>query len=66
MYADDSKVIAKLKEGSDSSLQEDINEIKEWCTKWSMSLNNNLESCILESKIQEENIILKERREECG
>jgi len=41
LYADDNKVIAELNEGSDSSLQEDINEIKEWCTKWSMTLNSS-------------------------
>lgn len=28
MYADDSKVIAEVEDVSDSSLQEDINEIK--------------------------------------
>jgi len=41
MYADDSKVISELKEGPDSSLQEDINEINGWCKKWSMSLNSS-------------------------
>ncbi len=41
MYADDSKVINELKEGPDSSLQEDINEINGWCKKWSMSLNSS-------------------------
>ncbi len=41
MYADDSKVISELKEGPDSGLQEDINEINGWCKKWSMSLNSS-------------------------
>ncbi len=57
-------MIAKLEDGSDSSLQESIYEIKGWGTKWSMPIN--VKSCILRSRIQEENIMLKERREECG
>jgi len=38
MYADDSKEIAELNKGFDSILQEDINEIKEWCTKANRAL----------------------------
>ena len=37
MYADDSKVIAE----SGSKLQGDIEKIKNWCDKWSMSLNSS-------------------------
>ena len=41
MYADDSKVIAEVDElTEDSSLQVDIHKIKDWCDKWSMSLNS--------------------------
>ena len=40
MYADDSKVIAGVGDKKDSDLQLDINRIKEWCTRWSMSLNS--------------------------
>ena len=42
MYADDSKVIAEAGglEG-DSKLQRDIVKIKNWCDKWSMSLNSS-------------------------
>ena len=40
MYADDSKVIAGVEDETDTSLQVDINEIKNWCTRWSMSLNS--------------------------
>ena len=40
MYADDSKVIAEVGDMDESSLQSDINEIKNWCTRWSMSLNS--------------------------
>ena len=40
MYADDSKVIAEVEDtNSESKLQKDINKIKDWCDKWSMSLN---------------------------
>jgi hypothetical protein len=42
MYADDSKVIAEAGGlGGDSKLQRDIVKIKEWCDKWSMSLNSS-------------------------
>ncbi len=40
MYADDSKVIAEVGDTKKSNLQSDINEIKKWCTKWSMCLNS--------------------------
>ena len=40
MYADDSKVIAEVEDtNSEFKLQKDINKIKDWCDKWSMSLN---------------------------
>ena len=41
MYADDSKVIAEVGDTNESSLQSDINEIKNWCTRWSMCLNSS-------------------------
>ena len=40
MYADDSKVISEGNVMSQSELQADINEIDNWCKKWSMSLNS--------------------------
>ena len=40
MYADDSKVISEGSVMSQSELQADINEIDNWCKKWSMSLNS--------------------------
>ena len=39
MYADDNKVIAVNKLGTDNGLQEDINNTVEWCRVWSMCLN---------------------------
>ena len=41
MYADDSKVIAEVEDKiTESKLQTDIHKIKDWCDKWSMSLNS--------------------------
>ena len=40
MYADDSKAISEGSVMSQSELQADINEIDNWCKKWSMSLNS--------------------------
>ena len=41
MYADDSKVIEEVEDiQRESKLQSDINKIKDWCDKWSMSLNS--------------------------
>ena len=39
MYADDSKIIAVNKSGTNDSLQKDINNTVKWCKIWSMSLN---------------------------
>ena len=42
MYADDSKVIAEANGmEEESKLQRDIVKIKDWCDKWSMSLNSS-------------------------
>jgi hypothetical protein len=42
MYADDSKVIAEANGmEKESKLQREIVEIKDWCNKWSMSLNSS-------------------------
>jgi len=40
MYADDNKVIAVNKLGTDNGFQEDINNTVEWCRVWSMCLND--------------------------
>ena len=42
MYADDSKVISEaVGMEEESKLQRDIVKIKDWCDKWSMSLNSS-------------------------
>jgi len=36
MYADDRKVISEVGNTNETSLESHINEIKKWCTRWSM------------------------------